>query len=53
LRAGLASALADPSLAAHRAALLITGASLLASNDYAVIPALEQAMEAQGGVDLI
>jgi ABC-type phosphate/phosphonate transport system substrate-binding protein len=53
LRAGLASALTDPALAEPRNALLITGASLPARSDYTVIPALEQAMEAQGGVDLI
>ena len=53
LQSGLASALVDPALAAHRAALLITGSSLLTRSDYAVIPALEQAMEVQGGVDLI
>jgi ABC-type phosphate/phosphonate transport system substrate-binding protein len=53
LRAGIASALADPSLAAPRKALLIIGSSLLTRSDYAVIPELEQAMEVQGGVDLI
>jgi ABC-type phosphate/phosphonate transport system substrate-binding protein len=53
LRVGLKAALADPALAEARQALLINGASLLARSDYAAIPALEQAMEAQGGLDLI
>ena len=53
LRKGLADAIDDPSLADCRAALFISGASDLNTSDYKVIPALEQACEARGGLDLI
>lgn len=53
LRAALAAALADDTLADCRADLLITGLSDITADDYAVIPALEAEMEAGGGLLLL
>jgi len=53
LRDALGGAIADPSLAACRAALFISGLSPLTANDYQVITDLERQCEARGGLDLI
>ena len=52
LRDALGKVFADPALAAAREALLLRGYSILASEDYAVIPRLEAGMEAGGGLAL-
>jgi len=48
LRAGIAAAFADPTLAATRAALLLDGCEFLPRAAYDVIPAMEQAAIAAG-----
>jgi len=53
LRVALAAALDDPALAEPRAALLISGMSMLAPQDYQVIVELEQNCNAGGGLDLM
>ncbi len=53
LRQALAAALADPSLAETRSALLISGMSVLAPSEYQVIVKREQECEARGGLDLL
>lgn len=53
LRAALAAALNDPALAEVRAALLISGMSVLGPEDYLAIVQREQECEARGGLDLM
>ena len=48
LRAGLSAALADPALAAARAALLIAGAEVLPLGAYGTIPSMQGAAVASG-----
>jgi ABC-type phosphate/phosphonate transport system substrate-binding protein len=52
LRHALIEVFADDSLAETRQALLLDGLSILSEADYAVIPRMESAMEAAGGLDL-
>lgn len=53
LHEALAAAVADPSLAECRAALLISGISTLGPKDYDIITKLERECEARGGLDLL
>lgn len=53
LHTALAMALEDPALAETRAALLISGMSMLTPQDYQVIVKREQDCEARGGLDLL
>jgi len=53
LRGALADALADPELADTRRALLISGMSVLAPQEYRTILMREQDCEARGGLDLL
>ncbi|MBL8893710.1 MAG: PhnD/SsuA/transferrin family substrate-binding protein, partial [Rhizobiales bacterium] len=53
LRVALAAALDDPALAEPRAALLISGMSVLTPQDYQVIVGSEGDCEARGGLDLM
>jgi len=53
LRAALAAALTDPTLAETRTALFISGTSMLEPQDYRIILDREQDCEARGGLDLV
>jgi ABC-type phosphate/phosphonate transport system substrate-binding protein len=53
LREALAAAVDDPALAETRAALLISGMSVLTPQDYQAIVIREQECEARGGLDLV
>ena len=53
LQGALAAALTDPALAETRSALLISGMSVLAPQDYQAIVKREQDCEARGGLDLL
>lgn len=53
LRAGLAAAMADPSLAAARDALLLTGIALRPASDYERVLEMEQEAVAEGYPDLV
>ncbi len=53
LREGLTRAFADPGLEETRDRLFLSGFSVLEAEDYARITALEAAMEAKGGLELL